>query len=284
MPATLDERPTRTLSRRGPARALKLVILLLAGALGWAAEAFDPFQGPRPLVVVQVTDPWIMVVGSDTPIFALYEDGQVIQEVKGAGGDASYQWKQLTKPELEQLLRRVAACGPYPEKARHVELSRATDMPETRIYVDLGGTPYARSVYGLRWGGGEVLARDPAVELPVEVGRLGGLLWHLSMPGMRPWVPRYVEVMAWPYEYAPRPSLPWPQTWPGLSSSRAFKRGDSWSIFLDGTAWPQVNAFLRKLEAKAAVEIEGRKWALAVRGVFPNEKVWRAAFRKAEAP
>ena len=32
----------------------------------------------QPIVVLVETDPWLMVIGSDVPTFALYENGQII--------------------------------------------------------------------------------------------------------------------------------------------------------------------------------------------------------------
>src|SRR4051812_36536751 len=48
-------------------------------AVSAAAEDFDPYKGPAPLLVLMTDDPWAMVIGSDTPRLVAYEDGTVIQ-------------------------------------------------------------------------------------------------------------------------------------------------------------------------------------------------------------
>ncbi len=203
---------TGMLRRCFPLKGIRFLSFLLLTGLPAAAAPFNPFEGPKPLVVLLVSDPWIWVVGSDTPRFVLYEDGQVIQLVKESDRQATYYWKQLPRPDLLQLLARVKACGPFPKKADRVVLTEATDMPETSLFVELEGIRYVRSVYGLSWGGeGDVPGRNRAVKIPKEVYALEKLLSHMTIPGMQKWVPSYVEAMVWPYEYAPEASIHWPK-------------------------------------------------------------------------
>ncbi len=67
-----------------------------------------------------------------------------------------------------------------------------------------------------------------------------------------------------------------------MSSDKAIKRKDAYSIFLPGTDLQRISAFLSKRKEKGAVEIDGRKWAVSVRFVFPGEPAWRAAFTDRE--
>jgi hypothetical protein len=62
-------------------RFFALFLFLLLSIQNVKAEAFLPFGGPRPLAVMLETDPWPMVIGSDTPSFVLYEDGQLISVI-----------------------------------------------------------------------------------------------------------------------------------------------------------------------------------------------------------
>jgi hypothetical protein len=203
--------------------------------------------------------------------------------VKESERKAVYYWKQLAPTELVQLLDKVKACGPFPKQANRVVLTDATDMPETSIFVDLDGYRYVNSVYGLSWAGdGNVPGRKQGVKVPKEVRNLESLLTHLSIPGMQKWVPRYIEAMISPYEYAPEASILWPKEWPGLESDRAIRRRDSYSIFLPGSEFPRISAFLSTRKEKGAVKIEGKKWAVSIRNTFPSEPVWREAFNGKE--
>lgn len=55
-----------------------LLVLPLFSACPTLAAGFDPFAGPKPLAVLIQSDPWAMVIGSDTPRVAIYENGRVI--------------------------------------------------------------------------------------------------------------------------------------------------------------------------------------------------------------
>lgn len=68
---------------------------------------------------------------------------------------------------------------------------------------------------------------------------------------------------------------PWPRHWPGLGSNRSFKRGDSYSIFLDGSVLPELGEFL----GGGPVEANGKKWAVSYRYVFPSAPVWSKHFQ-----
>ena len=56
--------------------------------------------------------------------------------------------------------------------------------------------------------------------------------------------------MLWDYSYAPDKPVYWPKDWPDLTSKRAVKRNDMWSIFLDGSYLPRLEAFLENAKGK----------------------------------
>jgi fatty acid desaturase len=57
----------------------RLFAAMLFGAFPLLAAGFNAFEGPKPVLVILVSDPWIWVMGSDTPKLVIYQDGQVIQ-------------------------------------------------------------------------------------------------------------------------------------------------------------------------------------------------------------
>ncbi len=59
-------------------RTLLAIIVAFYLATVCAAAHFDPFQGPKPLAIFIQSDPWAMVIGSDTPRVAIYENGETI--------------------------------------------------------------------------------------------------------------------------------------------------------------------------------------------------------------
>jgi hypothetical protein len=76
-----------------------------------------------------------------------------------------------------------------------------------------------------------------------------------------------------------QPSIEWPHAWRSLDCDRAAKRGDSFSIFLDGRLEPQLIAFLATQREKRAVEIGGRKMHASYRRTLPVSLLGESHFR-----
>jgi hypothetical protein len=227
-----------------------------------------------------------MVIGADTPRVAVYEDGKVIF-LKPSRKSVSYYQKRLSETELSEFKKcLIPALGLKDWKHFYTLRPHVTDQPETMLYLRDGERELATTIYGLRASGTNLL-RTPRTEFPgsrkpdsVPDGllELHKYLCSIDYPGSEKWNPKYVEVMIWPYEYAPDSSIIWPKDWPGLDSERTKQRGDSYSIFLDGKRLPELLKFLRTCKEKGAVKIAGKKWAVSWRCVFPSEPVWMKAF------
>jgi sulfur carrier protein ThiS len=242
---------------------------------------FNPHEGPQPIAVLIQTNPWLMVIGSDTPRVAIYDDGQVIFHRTEKEKAPEYYRKQLEESELHALIEKIKACGPFDKVQSFYDIAPGiTDQPETIIYLGLEGAELMTFVYGLMVDGTELLAYtslptdEQPQELPKQLTALHELLSQLDFDGAEPWQPGYVEVMIWPYEYAPEESIIWPEEWPGIDSGSSYKRGDSYSIFLPGTKLQELREFLGTRKQRGAVEIGGKKWAASYRMVFPGEPVW----------
>ena len=119
-------------------------------------------------------------------------------------------------------------------------------------------------------------------KLPDQLCQLYHYLLTVDFTETRLWKPAYVEAMIWPLDDAPDGLIQWPKTWPDLNSDRAVQRKSGYSIFLDGSMRDELKDFLAGEKEKGAVEIDGRKWTVASRPVFPSEPVWRKAFSKIE--
>jgi len=269
-------------------RVLCFLTLMCIVTVG-QANGIDPFKGPQPIVVLIQSDPWLMVVGSDTPMLAIYDDGQVIYLRRDGEGIPTYVCKQLTQQELERTKKELAASGDFSAIKAHYNLApNVTDMPETKIYLSLNSRTTVTSVYGLMAPKTQLPAytvmpanQTPA-PLPESLRSLYDYLVGLKFADAKPWQPAYIEVMAWGYSYAPDKSIHWPKEWPGLESPDTIKRGDAYSIFLPGADIAKLRSFLNTRKEKGAVEIGGKKWAVAYRYAFPSEPVWMRAFRRNE--
>ncbi len=258
-----------------------LSILLLLASLNGFAAGFNPYDGPMPLAVYVETNPWAMVLGADTPRVVVYENGSVIF-LKESGDRVDYFHKVLSTAEFAEFKRRL-------EPAIHLKDLKpfynmrpgVTDQPESMFYVRESAREMTTRVYGLAnlvldkpgytYRPDKRNPQDPPSEL-VDLYRFLDLV---NYPGARKWTPSYIEVMFRPYPHSLKPALAWPRHWSGLGSDRSFKRGNSYSIFLDGSSLPELREFL----GGGPVEAGEKKWAVSYRYVFPSTPVWSKHFQ-----
>jgi hypothetical protein len=251
-------------------------VLLLAAAF---AEASPPPPAPRPpappprapVLVMVEADPWRMVIGSDSPTFALYDDGLLIHARAVAGGRSEPASVVLDAEAMKALL---AAAFPdrkaYAALKPHHDLSEATDQPTTTIHDWFDGARRSRAVYGvLRPREGHDRAKAPAAFRTAFDALVG-----YAHPAAKAWLPEKVEVMVWGFEYAKGDPVEWPKDWPGLDDATTRRRGDDYSIYLDPKHLARLRALLEGLDPRRPVVIGGKKWAIAWRFPFPAEERW----------
>jgi len=246
----------------------------------------NPFEGPKPIAVLIQTNPWLMVIGSDTPMTTIYEDGQVIQLKQKKDAPPQYIQTQLSEQELDKVKKKLLSFGKYIDVKQAYDLApNVFDLPETKIYLNLYKTKLVTTIYGLMLPGTNLPAyssfptEEKANNLPDSIKNLHQYLTKLNFDTSKEWNPKFVEVMIWPYEYAPDESIIWPKEWPGLDSPQTLKRRDAYSIFFPGEKTNQLGEFLMTRKPKGAVEIGGKKWAVSVRYTFPSEPIWREVFQ-----
>lgn len=216
-----------------------------------------------PKIVLIERDPWAMVIGSDSPTFALYDDGKAIYLTK-----AGYRSVDLSTAEMAALLAGVDAPA-LPALARHYDAAAATDQPTEILAVYDGDKPAIISVYG------SLKSPDIRKAVPAKIAAAYDRLTAFTHVGATDWLPEKIEVMIWPYDYAPEKSIVWPAGWPGLDSPDAVKRRDgAYSLFVPSAKLPELKRFLETRREKGAVEIGGKKWAVDLRLPFPGEQSW----------
>jgi hypothetical protein len=267
-------------------KTITAFIALLLLATTSFALAIDPFDGPKPIVVLIQTNPWLMVIGSDTPLMTIYDDGQLIHLKQEKGKAPQYVHTQLSEKELDKVKKNLLSLGNYAGVKREYNLApNVFDLPETKIYLNLNEIRLVTIVYGLMLPGTKLPAyssfpgQKKPDSLPETIKNLYSYLSGLSFTTFKEWIPTFVEVMIWPYEYAPDESIHWPKDWPGLDSPNTLKRRDAYSIFFPGDKMKQLSDFLSTSKPKGAVEIGGKKWAVSVRYTFPSEPSWRKVFQ-----
>jgi hypothetical protein len=261
------------------------IIILLTATTTFALD-IDPFKGPKPIAVLIQTDPWLMVIGSDMPKITIYEDGQVISLKQNEAKSPQYVHTQLSEQEFNEVKKRLLSFGNYTGIKRDYDLApNVFDLPETKIFLNLNDAKLVTIVYGLMSPGTKLRAystfpgQEKPDELPASIKNLHSYLTNLKFNKSEEWTPKFVEVIIWPYEYAPDESIHWPKDWPGLDSPNTLKRNDAYSIFFPGNKMEQLREFLITRKPKGAVKIGGKKWAVSGRYTFPSEPTWRNVFR-----
>lgn len=220
---------------------------------------------PLPVIVALKSDPWAMVIGSDSPTFAMYEDGTVIRR----SGDG-YMSSHLTRPQQIDLLNRLKLDNLRRWYGGLNALPGVTDQPEQNLLFYTSEQPIFVSVYG------SLDTENVRSVVPQEIIDAYDGLKTFKAPG-RPWLPDYIEVMISPYENAPDASIKWPADFPGLNDAKTTRRGDDQiSIFVPSSRFNELRAFLKHQNERGAVEIGGRKWSPYLRLPFPQEQLWMA--------
>src|SRR5215213_3862656 len=209
---------------------------------------FDP---PTALVLLTIYDPWQMVLGSDMPRFALYDDGQVIYTHRNDEGEWELLTATLTARELDQLLARMDINDAFFALDDYYEGPMMTDQPSNSLTVwDEEHGAKTVGVYG-DVSLGEARELAPEAFLKVYDAAEG-----YTNPDAETWLPEKFEVMLWPYETSD--ATRWPAEWPDLDSPFAVQRDDLWSVYLD---IDQYERFLALAEDANAFRLDGKTWA-----------------------
>ena len=253
-----------------------LVFLLMNCILVFSlySQDFDPYKGKTPVFTLIQTDPWRMVIGSDTPLICLYDDGELVYRT-----DEVMKSFQFERNDYNLIIKQLENLTPATEIYTQ-SLSSWTDQPQTLIYMNIDDVEYGINIYGLSMNqfnqNGFLEVPNRPDELNERIWELYSYLIELSYHDGILWEPEFIEVMIWDYDYAPEESIIWPESWPDLNSDRCIERGRSFSIYLNFEYKQDLINFLETRNQKGAIEINGRKFAVSFRLVFQGEPQWRS--------
>jgi hypothetical protein len=229
-----------------------------------------PAPGP-PLLVLIVRDPWLMVVGADSPAFALYADGLVIRSQPGGPESSPFVQARLGVGEVERFLREARLDDLWGLE-EHYQLSDRRDEPAYQLHAWRNGERKSVRVYGpLREEGAERAAETRA-KAPGAFVRVLDHALALAPAEWAEWVAPMIEVLVWPYDHSPEEPVSWPANWPPIAQDAC--RDDplrAHRILVPGAELPRLRELLRGLQPRQAVLAAGRKWAISYRFPFPRE-------------
>ncbi len=196
------------------------------------AEAFGPFKGPAPILVVLQTQPWGMVVEGETPAYVLYQNGLFVFQDHSAKDILRYRASQLPANDMESLLnlfRETVPVGGF--KARY-DLApwKITDQPELRVFFRTKEQTMVTRLYAWTLEGPSItssMVREmerlepessksdrPEPVLPGQLGKVFNRLREVSGRPSQVWVPLYMEAVLWPFPHAKGKGMPWPTDLP----------------------------------------------------------------------
>ncbi|GAO42676.1 hypothetical protein [Flavihumibacter petaseus] len=241
-----------------------LTTLFLFCCLTSFAQQFKSQYG-KPLVVLVVTDPWLMVIGSDVPCFALYEKGQIIYR-KVVNKRYQYFEVKYDSIRVRSIMKSLDLDDGVSRLGESTEASDRAEQPANILLLNFD-TLQQIGVYGnLRDPESDARSKTPKSFLTVFDNIL-----KFDDPAAKPWVPDTVEVMASKYDLSPETPLAWNKEWSDLHSKTTVQRSDElYSIYLDKKYFADFIKLLRGLKTRQAVQINGEKYALSYRFPFPN--------------
>lgn len=217
----------------------------------------------KPVLYLFERDPWLMVIGSDSPIFCLYDDGSVIVATESKNLLEGFKKAQWDSEKVAEFLKDIDFEALNKNHGTMVSASDYTDQPRNELIFQYKGEMKITGVYGAL--GGE--AREAA---PKAFFAVYDKIKSLKLDDAEIWLPEKIEVMIWPYEYSPEEPLIWPQGWPDLNDKATEKRGDSYSLFLEKEKFVPFLELYVKRRQKQALLINEKKWAVAFRIPFPG--------------
>lgn len=221
----------------------------------------------QPIVVLYETNPWLMVIGSDVPSFALYENGQIIYR-KIINKKYKYYQVKNDREKTQSIIKSLGITDSLMKLPDYISASDAKDQPTNILLLNFD-TVRQINVYGsLRSSESEERAKTPKVFLSVYDNIL-----TFDEPSAEEWHPDTIEVMATAYSYSPVKPLQWNSKWGDIKSSTTVKRNDDlYSIYIDVKYFDEFIKLLKSLKEKQAVVINGEKYSLTYRLPFPNLK------------
>ena len=242
---------------------LLLLTLFLITACGQRSEQQSGTYG-KPLVVFTETDPWTMVIGSDVPSFVIYETGQIIYK-QIENKQLKFYEVTFGKSDIQKIIKSLGITNSIYKLPDYTEASYATDQPDNELIINLDSSKIIR-VYGDV--GTDTKARNATPKEFLEI--YDNIRKYRNNKAIE-WLPDKIEVMFWDYDYAPN-KRPWIVGYPDLNSNTTIKRGDDYSVFIDKKDYDEFKKYYSSMGEKEAVEINGKKMAIAYRLPFPNMK------------
>jgi hypothetical protein len=258
------------------------IVLLLIGSIscssnktvsGKELRPIPDKEYGEPMLVLIETNPWLEVIGSDSPSFVLYDNGILIYQTVKDGRIRFYHRRYRKHPEfnvivfnqneLDEFIEYLSIDESLYDLDNEITSSDAYDQPNNILYLDIIKDKTI-TVYGNI--NVDNTSRDRTPEPFIE---LYDKIKNYKNKNSITWIPPKIEVMFWDYNYAPRKRR-WLKGFPDLNSPSTSIRRSIYSVFIDTDGYEIFFNYIRRMGERQAVEINGRKMAISYRIPFPN--------------
>lgn len=89
----------------------------------------------KPLIIFIETDPWLMVIGSNVPIFTMYENGKIIYRKKVKNENKYFETQILQSQNT--FLESLHVSEKLLKLPDYTEASNSTDQPTNILILNL---------------------------------------------------------------------------------------------------------------------------------------------------
>jgi hypothetical protein len=219
----------------------------------------DEDYGEPLLVLIQV-NPWLLIGGSDSPTFVLYDNGKLIYQII-ENNEINRYLVNFTQDEMndfieylsidEALYKMDNVIASYGDVSPAIAelLFASSDQIFTILYLNITENKVI-TVYG-------------------NIDLLDRIRSYRNEDAIK-WIPPKIEIIFWDYNYAPN-KRQWIDGFPDLNSpSTVNRRNGLFSVFIERDKYEIFFNYMREREEYEAVEINGKKMAISFRIPFPN--------------
>lgn len=212
-----------------------------------------------PVIVLYETDPWLMVIGSDVPVFALYQNGQIIYR-KIVDNEYKYFEIKNDRDKTQQIIKSFGITDGLVKGEDYFKISSSTDQPTNILLLNFKEFKEIK-VYG------DLKNKESREKAPKDFLIVSENINKFEDKNAKEWLPEQIEVLATDYSHSPETPIKWNNEW----TKSIVDRGESLiSVYLDKKYFEDFKSLIKNLKPKQAVEINGKKYSLSYRLPFPN--------------
>jgi len=237
----------------------KIILIFFLFAVVLYSQEQNEYGTPK--IVLTEYNPWAMVIGSDSPTFALYDNGIIIYKDFDLKDIVSV---KLNSDEMNDFIASLNLSDSLFELPNYISASDWTDQTDNELILNFDSlkTIY---VYGSLRKMPESRQKTPKIFLDFF-----DKLINYKNNNAKIWRPEKIEVMVWDYSYSPEEPIKWPAAWPDLNDKNTIDNDGLYSIYLDSKYFDDFLKLYKNLGEKQAVEIDGKKFSVSYRFPFPN--------------